>query len=55
MELFRRKSFAGELEIDDPNLNFTNSVDYRSYQKMFPSFNIVGDLSAVQFKSTKLC
>ncbi|MDZ4071258.1 MAG: translocation/assembly module TamB domain-containing protein [Sediminibacterium sp.] len=47
---FQKKSFAGELEIDDPNLNFTNSVII-DLSKEEPSFNIVGDLVQSNLKA----
>lgn len=47
---FQKKSFAGELEIDDPNLNFTNSVII-DLSKEVPSFNIVGDLVQSNLKA----
>ncbi|MBW0165685.1 MAG: translocation/assembly module TamB domain-containing protein [Sediminibacterium sp. Gen4] len=47
---FQKKSFEGELEIDDPNLNFTNSVII-DLSKEEPSFNIVGDLVQSNLKA----
>lgn len=47
---FQKESFAGELEIDDPNLNFTNSVII-DLSKEVPSFNIVGDLVQSNLKA----
>jgi len=40
----QKKSFNGELEIDDPNLGFTSNVEV-DFSKELPLFNIVGDLS----------
>lgn len=40
---FQRKAFSGEVDIDDPNLNFTTSVEI-DLSKDIPSFNMVGDL-----------
>lgn len=50
---FQRKAFSGELEIDDPNLNFTNSVEI-DFSKEMPSFNIVGDLVYSNLKALNL-
>jgi len=47
---FQKKAFTGELEIDDPNLNFTNSVEI-DFSKEIPSFNIVGDLVQSNLKA----
>lgn len=47
---FQKKSFEGELEIDDPNLNFTNSVII-DLSKEELSFNIVGDLVQSNLKA----
>jgi hypothetical protein len=40
---FQRKAFSGEIDIDDPNLNFTASVEI-DLSKDVPSYNMVGDL-----------
>lgn len=47
---FQKKAFAGELEIDDPNLNFTTSVEI-DFAKEVPSFNVVGDLVQSNLKA----
>ncbi|TAH09340.1 MAG: hypothetical protein EAZ13_00930 [Sphingobacteriia bacterium] len=46
----QRKSFNGELEIDDPNLAFTSNVEI-DFRKSQPLFNIVGDLSKANLKA----
>lgn len=46
----QRKSFNGELEIDDPNLAFTSNVEI-DFKKNQPLFNIVGDLSKADLKA----
>jgi hypothetical protein len=40
---FQRKYFTGEVKIDDPNLDFTSTVEI-DLSKELPRFNIVGDL-----------
>lgn len=40
---FQKKYFSGEIKIDDPNLDFTSTVEI-DLTKSLPSFNIVGDL-----------
>jgi len=47
---FQKKAFKGELEIDDPNLNFTTSVEI-DLSKNIPSFNVVGDLVQSNLKA----
>lgn len=47
---FQKKAFSGELEIDDPNLNFTTSVEI-DFSKDVPSFNVVGDLVQSNLKA----
>lgn len=47
---FQKKAFRGELEIDDPNLNFTTSVEI-DFSKEVPSFNVVGDLVQSNLKT----
>ena len=47
---FQKKAFTGELEIDDPNLNFTTSVEI-DFSKEVPSFNVVGDLVQSNLKA----
>ncbi len=47
---FQKKAFKGELDIDDPNLNFTTSVEI-DLSKEVPSFNIVGDLVQSNLKA----
>lgn len=49
----QRKSFNGELEIDDPNLGFTSNVEI-DFSKEEPLFNIVGDLSKADLHALKL-
>lgn len=49
----QRKSFNGELEIDDPNLGFTSNVEV-DFSKEQPLFNIVGDLSKADLFALKL-
>lgn len=49
----QRKSFNGELEIDDPNLGFTSNVEV-DFSKEEPLFNIVGDLSKADLRALKL-
>lgn len=50
---FQKKSFSGELEIDDPNLNFTTSVEI-DFAKDVPSFNVVGDLVQSNLKALNI-
>jgi hypothetical protein len=40
---FQKKSFSGEVKIDDPNLDFTSTIEI-DLSKDLPRFNIVGDL-----------
>ncbi len=40
---FQKKYFSGEIKIDDPNLDFTSTVEI-DLSKELPHFNIVGDL-----------
>lgn len=47
---FQKKAFKGELEIDDPNLNFTTSVEI-DFARDVPSFNVVGDLVQSNLKA----
>ncbi len=47
---FQKKAFSGELKIDDPNLNFTTSVEI-DFAKEVPSFNVVGDLVQSNLKA----
>ncbi len=46
---FQKKSFSGEVKIDDPNLDFTSTVEI-DLSKAQPSFNIVGDLVKCNLK-----
>lgn len=46
---FQKKSFSGEIKIDDPNLDFTSTVEI-DLSKDLPSFNIVGDLVKCNLK-----
>lgn len=50
---FQKKAFTGEVEIDDPNLNFTTSVEI-DFSKDIPSFNVVGDLVQSNLKALNL-
>ncbi len=40
---FQRKYFNGEIKIDDPNLDFTSTLEI-DFTRDLPRFNIVGDL-----------
>ena len=50
---FQKKYFSGDVIINDPNLNFTSSVEINFNQNV-PAFNIVGDLAYSNLKSLKL-
>ena len=50
---FQKKYFSGDVIINDPNLNFTSSVEINFNQKI-PAFNIVGDLAYSNLKALKL-
>ncbi len=50
---FQKKYFNGELKIDDPNLDFTSTVEI-DLSKELPRFNIVGDLVKSNLKNLKL-
>ncbi len=50
---FQKKYFSGDVIINDPNLNFTSSVEINFNQNV-PAFNIVGDLAYSNLKALKL-
>lgn len=50
---FQKKYFTGEVKIDDPNLDFTSTVEI-DLSKDLPRFNIVGDLVKSNLKELKL-
>lgn len=50
---FQRKYFNGEIKIDDPNLDFTSTVEI-DLSKELPRYNIVGDLVNSNLKALKL-
>ncbi len=50
---FQKKYFSGDIIINDPNLNFTSSVEINFNQNV-PAFNIVGDLAYSNLKALKL-
>ncbi len=50
---FQKKYFSGDIIINDPNLNFTSSVEINFKQKI-PAFNIVGDLAYSNLKALNL-
>ena len=50
---FQKKYFNGDIIINDPNLNFTSSLEINFNQKV-PAFNIVGDLAYSNLKALKL-
>ncbi|MEY4054401.1 MAG: hypothetical protein RL034_1319, partial [Bacteroidota bacterium] len=50
---FQKKYFSGDIIINDPNLNFTSSLEINFNQKV-PAFNIVGDLAYSNLKALKL-
>lgn len=49
---FQRKYFSGEVKINDPNLNFTSSVQI-DLSKDQPSFNMLGDLVELNMQELK--
>ena len=50
---FQKKYFNGEIKINDPNLDFTSTVEI-DLSKELPRFNIVGDLVHINLKSLNL-
>jgi hypothetical protein len=50
---FQKKYFSGEVKIDDPNLDFTSTVEIDLTGDL-PRFNIVGDLLHSNLKGLKL-
>ena len=50
---FQKKYFSGDVIINDPNLNFTSSVEI-NFNQSIPAFNIVGDLAYSNLKALKL-
>jgi hypothetical protein len=50
---FQKKYFNGEIKIDDPNLDFTSTVEI-DLSKDLPRYNIVGDLVHSNLKALKL-
>ncbi len=50
---FQKKYFNGEIKIDDPNLDFTSTVEI-DLSKELPRFNIVADLVHSNLKSLNL-
>ena len=50
---FQKKYFSGDVIINDPNLNFTSSVEI-NFNQNIPAFNIVGDLAYSNLKALKL-
>lgn len=50
---FQKKYFSGDIIINDPNLNFTSSVEI-NFNQNIPAFNIVGDLAYSNLKALKL-
>ena len=50
---FQKKYFSGDVIINDPNLNFTSSVEI-NFNQSIPAFNIVGDLAYSNLKALEL-
>ena len=50
---FQKKYFTGEIKIDDPNLDFTSTVEI-DLSKQLPHFNIVGDLVHSNLKALNI-
>ncbi|MCW3088594.1 MAG: hypothetical protein JWQ78_1980 [Sediminibacterium sp.] len=50
---FQKKYFSGEVKIDDPNLDFTSTVEIDLTGKL-PRFNIVGDLVHSNLKALNI-
>ncbi len=50
---FQKKYFSGDIIINDPNLNFTSSLEI-NFNQTIPAFNIVGDLAYSNLKALKL-
>ena len=50
---FQKKYFNGEVKIDDPNLDFTSTVEIDLNQQ-YPRYNIVGDLVSSNLKALHL-
>ncbi len=50
---FQKKYFTGEVKIDDPNLDFTSSVEIDLSQEL-PRFNFLGDLVHSNFRALNL-
>lgn len=50
---FQKKYFTGEVKVDDPNLDFTSTVEI-DLTKELPRFNIVGDLVHTNLKPLHL-
>ncbi|MEY3676083.1 MAG: hypothetical protein RJB67_573, partial [Bacteroidota bacterium] len=50
---FQKRYFSGDIIINDPNLNFTSSVEI-NFNQNIPAFNIVGDLAYSNLKALKL-
>lgn len=50
---FQKKYFNGEIKIDDPNLNFTSTVEIDLSQDL-PRFNVLGDLVNSDLKALNL-
>ncbi len=50
---FQKKYFRGDIIINDPNLNFTSSLEI-NFNQTIPAFNIVGDLAYSNLKALKL-
>ena len=50
---FQKKYFSGEIKIDDPNLDFTSTVEIDLTQDL-PRFNILGDLEHSNLKALNI-
>ncbi|MEN9685879.1 MAG: hypothetical protein RLZZ28_1665 [Bacteroidota bacterium] len=50
---FQKKYFTGEIKVNDPNLDFTSSLEI-DLSKELPKYNIVGDLVHADFKNLNL-
>jgi hypothetical protein len=50
---FQKKYFSGEVKIDDPNLDFTSTVEIDLTQDL-PRFNMVGDLQHSNLKALNI-
>jgi hypothetical protein len=50
---FQKKYFTGEVKIDDPNLDFTSTVEIDLSQEL-PRFNLLGDLVHSNFRALNL-